>query len=353
MTTLPHIRAKAQDGGRLTEAECLWLFERAPLPALQEMAAAVRRRINGGNAYFNRNIHIEPTNICGNGCLFCAFAKRRASEQGAFALTPAQVQSRAQEYQAARLTEVHITGGVHPQWGLEYYLQILAAVHCALPAVHIKAFTAEEVWKMSIAAGLDAAQTLLRLQNGGLGSLAGGGAEILDDDIRAKICPQKINSAQWLAVHRAAHLAGVKSNATMLYGHIETYPQRALHLARLRALQDHTHGFNAFIPLKYKKTTSAMPVPAETGLDEELRNMAVCRIFLDNIPHLKAYLPAAGVNAAAPLLLYGADDLDGVIDNGTKIYDTPNATGIEALRQMCAQAGLRLRERNSNYEVID
>jgi aminodeoxyfutalosine synthase len=188
--------------------------------------------------------------------------------------------------------------------------------------------------------------------------LAGGGAEILNDNVRAKICPQKINSATWLSVHQTAHHTGIKSNATMLYGHVETYAHRIEHLAQLRTLQDQTHGFNAFIPLKYRKLNSAMPVQTEVGLQEDCRNMAVCRIFLDNIPHLKAYLPALGKDAIATMLQCGADDLDGTMYDGTKIYaPSGNAAApaitIDELQQVCTQAGYRLRERNSEYVLSE
>jgi aminodeoxyfutalosine synthase len=234
---------------------------------------------------------------------------------------------------------------------VDYYAQIVAAVREVLPRVHIKAFTAEEIWKMHTSAGMSVDEVLGLLRGVGLRSLAGGGAEILDDEVRSRICPHKVNSQQWLMVHAAAHRMHIKSNATMLYGHIETLEQRIVHLSKLRALQDETNGFNAFIPLKYRKYNACIPsVSAETTAEEDKRMMAVCRIYLDNIVHVKAYLPALGKDAAMSMLHCGADDMDGTIYDGTKIYAGQDAgISILELQDICAAAGFTLRERDSEY----
>jgi aminodeoxyfutalosine synthase len=355
--TTENILQKVESRQRISPEEGLFLYEHAPLAQLKRMAMLARCHANKYNVYFNRNIHIEPSNLCKNHCVFCAFAKHSEEEAGAFTMSAEDIKNAAAKHAGSGITEVHITSGLHPKWTIADYAAMLAAVRAALPKVHIKAFTAEEIWKMQNDRFDSIFSVISQLKDAGLQSLAGGGAEILDDKVRQQICPQKISSGQWLHVHRMAKEQGLHSNATMLYGHVETYSQRILHLTRIRDLQDECNVFHAFIPLKYKKLNAAFADVSEAAQEEDARNMAVCRIFLDNILHLKAYLPAMGNDSAQIMLQCGADDMDGTILDGTQIYavnpqEPPIGIGIERLRHLCMVEGLTLIERDSDYNAI-
>ena len=351
------VREKIARCERITPEECLALFRTAALPELGVMANAVRERVNGKLAYFNRNAHIEPTNICVNKCKFCSY-RRAEGEPGSWDLSVEEVLNLARSFAAQDITEVHIVGGVHPRRSLPFYESVVAGVHKILPRAHVKAFTAEELRHVAERSGKSVEQVLARLKELGLHSIPGGGAEILNDEVRAKICPEKLNSAAWLRVHEQAHRLGIFSNATMLYGHVETYEHRVEHLTRLRDLQDKTGGFNAFIPLKYRMAHNELSYAGEVSVIEDLRNMAVCRIFLDNIPHLKAYWVMLGKSAAQLALSFGADDLDGTIGNSTKIYAMAGADdknprmSVGELCEMVRSAGFTPVERNSFYQPV-
>ncbi len=351
------IKSKIQQGERITPEECLALYNTATLPELGVLANVVRERKNGRNAYFNRNVHIEPTNICVNKCKFCSY-RRAEGETGAWDLSLDDILKVAQQLVGQNITEIHIVGGVHPRHPFSFYESVIEGVRNILPNVHIKAFTAEELWKMAEQSGKPVEQVLARLQELGLRSIPGGGAEILNDEVRSRICAEKINSGIWLNVHEQAHKLGIVSNATMLYGHVEKYEHRVEHLTRLRDLQDKTGGFNAFIPLKFRKAHNEMSDLGEVTTIEDLRNMAICRIFLDNIPHLKAYWPMFGKSAAQLALSFGADDLDGTIGDSTKIYSMAGADdknpqmSVEDLCNMVRDAGFMPVERDSLYHSI-
>jgi aminodeoxyfutalosine synthase len=351
------IRQKILHGERLSADECLTLYRTAPLPELGVMAFAVRERLNGRNVYFNRNVHIEPTNICANHCLFCSY-RREEGEEGSWDFSLDDIFAIARRYVGSDITEVHIVGGVHPHKALPFYEGMVGGVRDILPAVHIKAFTAEELWRMAQQAGIAVAEVLTRLRQRGLQSIPGGGAEILSEALRARICPDKLSAEHWLEVHREAHRQGISSNATMLDGHVETSEHRVEHLQRLRSLQDETGGFNAFIPLKYRKAHNRLSEVGEVSATEDLRNMAICRLFLDNIPHLKAYWPMFGKDMAQLALSFGADDMDGTIDSSTQIYamagaeDTSPRMTVDELRQMAQASNLVAVERDSLYHAI-
>ncbi len=351
------VKDKILRSERISPSECLELYRAATLPELGVLANRVRERKNGRHAYFNRNVHIEPTNICVNRCKFCSY-RRADGEAGSWDLSLDDILKIAQNLVGQNITEVHIVGGVHPRHPFAFYESVVEGVHKILPSVHIKAFTAEELWKMAEQSGRPVEQVLARLQALGLRSIPGGGAEILNDEVRSKICAEKISSAIWLNVHEQAHRLGIASNATMLYGHVEGYEHRVEHLARLRDLQDKTGGFNAFIPLKFRQSNNELSGLGEVSLLEDLRNMAICRIFLDNVPHLKAYWPMFGKNAAQLALSFGADDLDGTIGDSTKIYSMAGADdknplmGVEELCQMVRGAGFTPVERDSLYQPI-
>lgn len=354
MTT---IHKKILACGRITPDECLALYRSASLPELGVMASAVRERLNGRYVYFNRNVHIEPTNVCANRCLFCSY-RRDEGQKGSWDLSLDDIFAIAQQHVGSDITEVHIVGGVHPRHTLDFYERMVGGVRRILPGAHIKAFTAEELWRMAQQAGLPVGEVLARLKACGLQSIPGGGAEILNDDLRARICPDKVCAQGWLDVHRSAHAQGIPSNATMLYGHVEAYEHRVEHLQRLRDLQDKTGGFNAFIPLKFFSKNNRLSTTGEASAIEELRNMAICRIFLDNIPHIKAYWPMCGKAVAQLALSFGADDLDGTIDDSTKIYamagahDKAPKMTVRELCQLAQQSRFIPVERDSLYHAI-
>ncbi len=345
-------------GERLTNAHALVLYEDFDLPLLSLLATYVRLRKNGLLAYYNRNAHIEPTNICEFSCSFCSY-RRRPGQEGAWVLGLAEMVEMAREQAARGNTEVHITGGALPGWRLADLLEMVRAIRGACPGLHIKAFSAVELVAVFEREGLGYEEGLARLRDAGLGSIPGGGAEIFAPAIRRQICPDKATGEQWLNLHRAAHRVGLQTNATMLYGHIESYADRVAHLGALRALQDETGGFNCFIPLKFRAQGNPLGERGEVSLLEVLRNYAVSRLFLDNVQHLKAYWPMLGKANIGLAMAYGADDLDGTIGDSTKIYSMagaedarPSAT-VEELHRIVREAGYVPTERDSLYRPVE
>jgi len=351
------ISEKVERGNRISADEALLLYQMAELPLLGVLATKVRSRINGNNAYYNRNFHIEPTNICAYNCAFCSYHKKAGDPQAWEHSIDGMIDI-VRRFKGEPVTEVHIVGGAHPQHDLHYYIDLIKRVREERPQLHIKAFSAVEIDLMVKKSGLSLAKGITLLKEAGVGSIPGGGAEIFDEKIRSKICAEKSSPATWLEIHRIAHEQGIPSNATMLYGHIENYSHRVDHLNRLRELQDITGGFNAFIPLKYKSANNSMSALGEVSIVEELRNYAVSRIFLDNIPHIKAYWPMTGREMAQISLWYGADDLDGTIEDTTKIYSmagaeekNPSMT-VDEIDKLIRQAGFNPIERDSFYRPI-
>lgn len=348
---------KIQNNIRITPEEGVALYESNQLALLGLLANMKREQLNGRNVYFNRNFHIEPTNICIHSCKFCSY-RRNKNEEGAWNYSMDEMLDICKGYIGKGITEVHIVGGVHPDHSLAYYTELIREVKKVLPHAHIKAFTAVELDYMIKKLGLDWAEGLQRLKESGLDSIPGGGAEIFDEKIRAEVCEQKSKSETWLGIHEAAHKQGIPSNATMLYGHIESYAHRIDHLNRLRELQDRTRGFNAFIPLKYKKYHNSMQQLGEVSVVEVLKNFAVCRIMLDNIPHIKSYWPMLGKELATIALSFGADDMDGTIDDTTKIYamagaeETNPSLTSDTMVDMIKSAGFVPIERDSVYNVV-
>jgi aminodeoxyfutalosine synthase len=351
------VAAKVLDGVRISAEDALALYHKASLGFLGSLANQVRERLNGDLAYYNRNVHLEPTNICEHRCRFCSYS-RKMGEAGAWEYSLGELVHMAQEQVTKGITEIHIVGGVHPRRDVHYYAQMLVALRKACPGIHLKAFSAVELDAMFRKASLSIAEGLRLLQEAGLDSIPGGGAEIFADNIRSQICPEKTNAARWLEIHRTAHQMGIGSNATMLYGHIELIPDRIDHMQRLRDLQDETRGFNAFIPLKYRSANNPMSATGEVSPVEDLRNYALCRIFLDNIPHIKAYWPMIGKQMAQLALWFGADDLDGTIEDSTRIYslagaeDQSPAATVEELSLMIRSSGRIPVERNSLYQPV-
>lgn len=356
-TPLMALAEKILKGERITTEEGMMLYTQADLPLLSLLADQVRERINGPLVYFNRNFHIEPTNICTNHCAFCSY-RRRKGEEGSWELCIDDISLKVSEYKKSDVTEVHIVGGVHPDRDVHYYARLLREVHQIMPHIHIKAFTAVEIDAMTKQAGISFREGLQLLKAAGLGSMPGGGAEIFDETLRAKICPDKTGSAKWLEIHETAHQLGLPTNTTMLYGLLDGYEHRIDHMNRLRELQDRTAGFNTFIPLKFRHYNNAFSHIPESSTIEDLKNYAVARIFLDNIPHLKAYWPMIGKQVAQLSLAFGVDDLDGTIDDSTKIYSmagadeqNPAATTDELI-QLIKQAGRIPAERDTLYRII-
>lgn len=354
---LLQVAEKVLSNERITLDDGNMLFREGTLPFLSLLAETVSRRVSNNHVFFNRNFHIEPTNICVNHCAFCSY-RRRKGEDGCWEYGIEDVKEIVSSYKNKGATEVHIVGGVHPDRDVYYYADMLKAVKDCFPTIHVKAFTAVEIDSMCRQAGLSIEDGLQLLKDSGLGSMPGGGAEIFDEQIRQKICPDKTGSNEWLRIHKIAHQLSIPTNATMLYGLIENYGHRIEHLERLRILQDETKGFNAFIPLKFKHYNNSFSHIKETTTIEDLRNYAVSRIFLDNIPHLKAYWPMIGKQVAQLSLNFGVDDLDGTIDDSTKIYSMagsdeqkPSASTDELIA-MIKGAGKIPAERDTIYNII-
>ncbi|HVN57085.1 MAG TPA: aminofutalosine synthase MqnE [Bacteroidales bacterium] len=355
---LKNISTKVMEGIRITPEEGLFLYRKADLPLLGVLSGIVRRRHNGYKVYYNRNFHIEPTNKCVYNCRFCSYHKPDGDPES-WEYSIDQMMEVVRKYDDKPVTEVHIVGGVHPGHDLHYYGSLIRRIKQHRPSLHVKAFTAIELDYMITKAGLKIEDGLKVLKEYGLDSIPGGGAEIFDESIRKNICDEKASSIMWLTIHETAHRLGIPSNATMLYGHLETYAHRIDHMDRLRQLQDRTHGFNAFIPLKYRKENNSMSFLGEVSTLEDLRNYAVSRIYLDNIPHIKAYWPMAGREIAQISLSFGADDMDGTIDDTTRIYSMagsdelkPSMTGDEMTR-LIRDAGYTPVERDTLYNVVD
>lgn len=356
MTTFETISAKVHAGRRITPDEALFLFSSNDLLGIGELAAMANDRKNGANVYFNVNRHINPTNVCVNRCAFCAFS-RTAGEDGAYTLALDEICRRAEEASNEGATEVHIVGGLHTDLSFEFYEEALRGIRRTAPGLHIKAFTAVEIEYFSRISGLTVGKVFERLIAAGLGSMPGGGAEILVEEVRRKICPEKISGGRWLEIIRLAHLAGLKSNATMLYGHVEAATDRVAHMEMLRVLQDETGGFQAFIPLAFQTENSdlKLDIKGTSGLDD-LKTLAIARIFLDNFDHIKAYWIMLGEKIAQVSLAFGVNDLDGTVveekighDAGAK---TPQALTKEGIIRLIRKAGKIPVERDTLYHPL-
>lgn len=343
---------------RITPEEGLILFEKGSLPFLGALANHVRERKHGDKTYFNRNFHIEPTNVCVFTCQFCSYSRLYAHRDEGWELSQQQMLDIVKSYDGKPVTEVHIVGGVHPKMNLEFFTELLQKIKAHRPGLHIKGFTAVELDYMFRKAKLTVEEGIHRLHEAGLDSMPGGGAEIFHPDVRTVICGDKVDAEGWLAIHEAAHRAGMHTNATMLYGHIETYAHRIDHMNRLRELQDRTGGFNTFIPLKFRNKDNDMSHVPESSVVEDMKLYAVSRLYMDNFPHLKAYWPMLGRQNAQLTLSFGVNDLDGTIDDTTKIYSmagseeqTPSLSTAQ-LVALIRQVGREPVERDTLYNEI-
>lgn len=322
---LREIAGKVVAGERISEAEGILLFEKGELNFVGALANFVNLKKHGKKVYFNRNFHIEPTNVCIFTCGFCSYAKNYKHREDGWELSIEQMMDIVRKYDNDPVTEVHIVGGVHPKMNLDFFCDLLAKIREHRPELHRKGFTAVELDYMFHKAKLTPEQGMQKLKDAGLQSMPGGGAEIFAPEVRAEICADKVDAEGWFKIHEAAHRLGMPTNATMLYGHIETYAHRIDHMSRLRESQDRLGGFNCFIPLKFRNKNNNMSHIAESTLVEDLRLYAISRIFMDNFDNLKAYWPMLGRETAQLSLDYGVNDLDGTIDDTTKIYTMAGA----------------------------
>jgi len=355
---LREIGEKIINGERVLFEEGLLLFEKAGLPYLGSLANYIRESLHGDKTYFNRNFHIEPTNVCVFSCAFCSYSRLYAQREEGWELSIDQMMDMVKKYDGKPVTEVHIVGGVHPKMNLYFFTELLQKIKAHRPGLHIKGFTAVELDYMFRKAKLSVEEGLKILQKAGLDSLPGGGAEIFDSKIRKQICEDKVDADGWLNIHRNAHHLGMHTNATMLYGHIENYSHRIDHMERLRTLQDQTGGFNTFIPLKFRNKGNDMSHVVESTIIEDLKLYAISRIYMDNFPHIKAYWPMLGRQSAQLTLSFGVNDLDGTIDDSTKIYSMagseeqhPSLSTTE-LVALIKQVKREPVERDTLYKVI-
>ncbi len=356
--TLKAIGQKILQNERISFEDGVALFEKSSLPYVGALANWKRNELHGDLTYFNRNFHIEPTNVCVFSCKFCSYSKLYAHKEEGWELTIDQMMDIVKSYDGKPVTEVHIVGGVHPKLTLAFFLDLMRAIKAHRPELHIKAFTPVELDYMFRKAKVSIQEGMKLAHEAGLDSLPGGGAEIFHPDIRTIICDDKVDANGWLEIHQTAHELGMHSNATLLYGHIEKYEHRIDHMERLRQLQDQTKGFNTFIPLKFRNKDNAMHDVQESTMLEDLKMYAISRLYLDNFPHVKAYWPMLGRQVAQLTLSYGVNDIDGTIDDTTKIYSmagseeqNPAMTTLELVR-LIKQAKRTPIERGTLYNVI-
>lgn len=344
---------------RITPQEGVYLFKKASLNFVGALANMIRERMHGNTTYYNRNFHMEPTNVCIFTCGFCSYSRTYKNREDGWELSIEEMMDIVRKYDGEPVTEVHIVGGVHPRMNLDFFCDLISRIKQHRPELHIKGFTAVELDYMIRKAKLSYKDGLRKMQEAGLQSLPGGGAEIFDAEVRAQICPDKVSGEGWLEIHQAAHELGMFTNATMLYGHVETYEHRIDHMERLRSLQDITQGFNCFIPLKFRNDNNDMSHLGEVSIIEDLKTYAISRIYLDNIPHLKAYWPMLGRETAQITLDYGVNDLDGTIDDTTKIYSMAGAEeqnpamSTQELEELISEVRRVPVERDSLYNIVD
>jgi aminodeoxyfutalosine synthase len=356
--TLQQIGNRILAGERITPADGVWLFENASLGWLGTMANFVREKMHGDRTYFNRNFHIEPTNVCVFSCKFCSYSRLYKNKEEGWELSMDDMMKIVKSYDGKPVTEVHIVGGVHPKMDLYYFIQLLKNIKTHRPDLHIKGFTAVELDYMFRKAKVSVEEGLKLMHEAGLDSLPGGGAEIFHPEIREQISADKVDGAGWLYIHKTAHQLGMHTNATMLYGHVEEYRHRIDHMEQLRQLQDETGGFNTFIPLKFRNHDNEMSHVPETTLVEDMKLYAIARLYMDNFPHIKAYWPMLGRNNAQMALSFGVNDVDGTIDDSTKIYSMAGseeqnpAMSTNELVALIRQAGRLPVERDTLYNEV-
>ena len=355
---LQQIANKIINKERISFDDGVMLFEKGSLSWLGTLANYVREQKHGDKTYFNKNFHIEPTNVCVFSCKFCSYSKLYANREEGWELSIEQMMHIVKSYDGKPVTEVHIVGGVHPKMNLNFFLELLQAIKTHRPDLHIKGFTPVELDYMFKKAKVTTEEGMKLAHQAGLDSLPGGGAEIFHPEIRQQICEDKVDADGWLHIHKVAHNLGMQSNATLLYGHIEKYWHRIDHMERLRQLQDQTGGFNTFIPLKFRNQDNDMSHVTESTTIEDMRMYAVSRLYMDNFAHIKAYWPMLGRQNAQLTLSFGVNDIDGTIDDSTKIYamagseeQTPTMSTAELVR-LIKQVKREPIERGTLYNEI-
>jgi aminodeoxyfutalosine synthase len=355
---LKHIAEKVMANQRISFDDGVLLFEKAELGFIGALANFVKQRKSDDAVFFNRNFHVEPTNICVYTCSFCSYSRLIKQKEEGWELSVDQILDTIKKWDDKPVTEVHITGGVIPKQDLKFYTDLFRKIKEHRPNLHIKALTPVEYHYIFKKAKLSYEEGMKLMKEAGLDSMPGGGAEIFHPEIRDEIAGGKCSAEEWLDIHEVWHNLGMKSNATMLYGHVEKYWHRVDHLERLRTLQDKTRGFNAFIPLKFRNKDNHMSHVPEVSVIEDLRNYAISRIYLDNFDHIKAYWAMIGRSTAQLALNFGADDIDGTIDDTTKIYsmagseETTPVLTTQQLVDLIKQAGLRPVERDTLYNIV-
>lgn len=353
---LRDIRNKVESHERLNMEDGIFLYEpEVPLQEVGILANFVRERINGNVGYYNINTHLNPTNVCVYRCRFCAFRSDLRDPKG-YVMSDQQILDRGREAVDNGCTEMHIVGGLHHQLGYDWYRGMLEKLHTAYPQIHLKGWTAVEISWFEFLTKMSVTDVLKDLREAGLGSLPGGGAEIFHPEVRDQICEHKANSHKWLEIHQAAHRLGIKSNCTMLYGHLEKAYHRIDHLLKLRDLQDETGGFQTFIPLAFHPENTKLSHLTKPSALMDLRTMAVSRLMLDNVPHVKAYWIMLGIGTAQTALAYGADDIDGTVRHELIYHDagatTPQELSVERIQQLIIEAGREPVERDTVYNRV-
>lgn len=354
--TLDSIRKKVENGERLSMEDGLFLYQPdTPLQEVGYLANLVRERKNGNAAYYNINTHLNPTNVCVYRCTFCAFRSDLRDPKG-YVMSDEQILARGREAVDSGCTEMHIVGGLHHQKNYDWYVNIVRILHDQYPALHLKAWTAVEINWFEFLTRKPVRKILEEMLDAGLGSMPGGGAEIFHPEVRSQICEHKADAAKWFEVHRTAHQLGLKTNATMLYGHIERDLHRIDHLIRLRELQDETGGFQVFIPLAFHPDNTGLAHIKKPSAIMDLRTMAVSRLMLDNFPHIKAYWIMLGIGTAQAALAYGADDLDGTVRHELIYHDagatTPEILSVDEIQRLIREAGREPIERDTVYRRV-
>ena len=354
--SLPSIRDKVESGERLSADEGLFLYgDDVPLNEIGQLANLVRERKNGNHAYYNINTHLNPTNVCVYRCIFCAFRADLRDPHG-YLMDDEAIIARGQEAVDCGATELHIVGGLHHQKKYDWYLHLISILHEAFPRLHLKAWTGVEIEWFAHMTGRTYREILQDMIDAGLGSMPGGGAEIFHPEVRDRICEHKSDAGRWLEIHRTAHALGLRTNATMLYGHIEKPYHRIDHLVRLRELQDETGGFQTFIPLAFHPENTGLSHLKKPSSLVDLRTIAISRLMLDNFDHLKAYWIMLGVGTAQVALSYGADDIDGTVRHELIYHDagatTPEVLGVEQIRRIIVEAGREPVERDTLYRKV-
>ncbi|MEM1358907.1 MAG: aminofutalosine synthase MqnE [Bacteroidota bacterium] len=360
VTLAPALRTVAEKvyaGDRITSAECQLLYDEAPLGYLGALANHIREAKHGDKTYFNRNFHVEPTNVCLYTCTFCSYSRRIKKREDGWEYSLDDIMDIVKGYDDKPVTEVHIVGGVLPQYDVPFYTELFKRIRTHRPDLHVKALTPVEYHYIFKKAKISYEEGMALMKEAGLQSMPGGGAEIFHPEIRDQIAGGKCSGEEWLRIHEIWHGLGMRSNATMLYGHIEEYRHRVDHLEKLRDLQDKTGGFQTYIPLKFRNQNNELSHLDETSVIEDLRNYAIGRIYLDNFEHVKAYWPMIGQTTAQLSLAFGVDDIDGTIDDTTRIYSMAGAEqnpalSTEQLVKMIRSVGRHPIERGTLYDVV-